>query len=600
MPLTTLDPQIDPAVPATHEPQVAPVQLTFTEVGHGYRPGRGLLYSVVAHEIAVFSIFFLSFSYRYVHHPRPADLTQVIDLSNPKQVIYLPTLGGGSEGNGQAGGGPEVSPKVSSAAPARSSKGLSYPGPQPILSDPPKPTNRVQTVLQPALVNPPILKQFTPLPNTVLMANAGPLPLDVRANKPAPVFQPEPMKAIEPPKLKLPASKLPELMASQPDLPVFQPAATPPVETPKLALPANPPQTVAPLAVRKPPKRAARTNEKPVEPPKLEQVSPVPTRGTDLQNLVALSPMPAPPGPPPKLPAGEARGRFAISPEANVTSSQPEPGAKLGGLPSAAPGIGSQTAAVVGNAAGQIVVGAGNGGVGTGTGSGSGSGNGGAGTGAGRGSGVGSGLGEGAGHSSGSGTGAGAGHGGGSFPGITIQGSGSGTGTAGKPTWHVVPQTAYGMTVVSTANSGGGLPDFGIFAEEKVYTVYLDMRQTVEDPAASWTLEYAPLPTAGDANAGRSSSRRLEGLTPPFPVSKEAPQFPAELVERYRGRMIVVYAIMDTRGRLGQMLVVQSPDDRLTRRIVETLNKWVFRPAELKGQPVSVKVLLGIPLGLDE
>src|SRR5229473_2584571 len=309
MPLLTLDPQIDPAVPATTpEPQLAPVQLTFTEVGHGYRPGRGLLYSVIAHEIALFSIFFLSFSYRYVHHPRPPDLTQVIDLTNPKQVIYLPTLGGGSEGNGQAGGGPEVSPKVSSAAPARSSKGLSYPGPQPILSDPPKPTNRVQTVLQPALVNPPILKQFTPLPNTVLMANAGPPPLDVRANKPVPVFHPEPMKAIEPPKLKLPASKPPELIASQPDLPVFQPAATLPVETPKLALPANPPQTVAPLAVRKSPKRAAKTNEKQIEPPKLEQVSPVPTRGTDLQNLVALSPMPAPPGPPPKLPAGEARG----------------------------------------------------------------------------------------------------------------------------------------------------------------------------------------------------------------------------------------------------------------------------------------------------
>src|SRR3989442_9997919 len=163
MPLTTLDPQIDPAVPATPEPQIAPVQLTFTEVGHGYRPGRGLLYSVIAHEIALFSIFFLSFSYRYVHHPRPPDLTQVIDLTNPKQVIYLPTLGGGSEGNGQAGGSPQGSPQVSSGAPARSSKGVGYPGPQPILSDPPKPTNRGRTLPHPAQGEPPTLYQFTPL-----------------------------------------------------------------------------------------------------------------------------------------------------------------------------------------------------------------------------------------------------------------------------------------------------------------------------------------------------------------------------------------------------------------------------------------------------
>src|SRR3989442_5740973 len=152
MPLITLDPQIDPAVPASPEPQIAPVQLTFTEVGHGYRPGRGLLYSGIAHEIAVFSIFFLSFSYRYVHHPRPAELTQVIDLSNPKQVIYLPTLGGGSEGNGQAGGGPEGSPKGSSAAPAHSSKGLSYTGPQPNLFHPPKTTHPVPAVRPPAPV----------------------------------------------------------------------------------------------------------------------------------------------------------------------------------------------------------------------------------------------------------------------------------------------------------------------------------------------------------------------------------------------------------------------------------------------------------------
>src|SRR5229473_7436772 len=101
MPLLTLDPQIDPAVPATTpEPQLASVQLTFTEVGHGYRPGRGLLYSVIAHEIALFSIFFLSFSYRYVYHPRPPDLTQVFDFPNRNQLISLPTLGGAGEGTG--------------------------------------------------------------------------------------------------------------------------------------------------------------------------------------------------------------------------------------------------------------------------------------------------------------------------------------------------------------------------------------------------------------------------------------------------------------------------------------------------------------------
>ena len=32
------------------------------------------------------------------------------------------------------------------------------------------------------------------------------------------------------------------------------------------------------------------------------------------------------------------------------------------------------------------------------------------------------------------------------------------------------------MTITSTASSGGGLPDVGVFRNEKVYTVYLDMQ----------------------------------------------------------------------------------------------------------------------------
>jgi len=39
----------------------------------------------------------------------------------------------------------------------------------------------------------------------------------------------------------------------------------------------------------------------------------------------------------------------------------------------------------------------------------------------------------------------------------------------------------------------------------------------------------------------------------------------------------------------------QTPDVRLSDPIVQAFNKWVFRPAQLNNQPVSVKVLVGIP-----
>ena len=52
------------------------------------------------------------------------------------------------------------------------------------------------------------------------------------------------------------------------------------------------------------------------------------------------------------------------------------------------------------------------------------------------------------------------------------------------------------MTIASTAESGGGLPDLGVFAKEKVYTVFLDMRVNSGDRTPSWTLQYARLRSA--------------------------------------------------------------------------------------------------------
>ncbi len=596
MDLLSLD--VEPEVsereqPQPEPPRPAPLPLTFHEVNHGYRPGWGLACSAVAHEIAFFGLLFLSIIYSRIVPPWPPELTRVIDLSNPTEVVYLPSLGGGSEGNGQPGGEPGSARPVPSAKPARSSKGFSYPGPQPIVSDPPKANNSIQTILRPALKNPPVLQPLIPLPNIVQMANTAPPALDVTAIQPA--------------------------------MPAFHPAVTPPIEPPKLTLPASDPQNLPLLsAVAEPPLPVPSMVEKPRE-PRPEEVSTLPVRGTDRQSLLALSPVPAPPELSEKIPLGEARGRFAISTEPSVAAPGLGPGSKAEGVPSVAAAIGSQEGAGAGNAAAEVALGSGSSGQGSthgvgggtgngmgkgkgsvdggaGTGMGKGSGRGGTGTNSGRGSGTGSGFGEGPGHSSGSGSGAGSGPSRGAFPGITIQRGGSATGGAGSLRPTPAPrQTSYGMTIVSTASSGGGLAEMGVFSNEKVYTVFLDMRLTVEDPAPSWTLQYALLRQPGaDAGTGSGVTRSQQRLAPPFPVVKEMPQLPAELVHKYSHRLVVVYAIMDTDGKLEQVSVKQSPDARLIAPVLEALQKWVFRPAELNGQPVSLKILLGIPLSPPE
>jgi hypothetical protein len=155
--------------------------------------------------------------------------------------------------------------------------------------------------------------------------------------------------------------------------------------------------------------------------------------------------------------------------------------------------------------------------------------------------------------------------------------------------------------IVATGSSGGGLADFGVFFGEQVYTVYIDMRQTTDDPAPSWVMQYALLhEAAAQASAAGKSGQNQQGLVPPFPVVKESPQLPTGLVFRYLHRMMVVYAIINAEGKIERVHVLQTPNIELKKPLLEALGKWVFRPAELNGEAVSVKALLGIPLSLPE
>src|SRR5204862_3603582 len=381
MPLLSLEDEVRSEIAHILDPS-RPVffRFSFEEVKAGHRPGWPLAYSFILHELAIIAVVLLSIVASRFH---PIKDAESLKLNPTDQVIYLPVLGGGSEGNGHEGGlSGEVEPK-SAPAPARASKGSTYPGPQPILSQPPRPDNTQQTLLQPRLKLPPLIRDFVPLPNIVQMANAAPAPLDIRKNKSSITHAP---KLIEPPKLKLPAARL-RVTPMQPDLPEFHPAEIDSREAPKLAMPVNAPEEPAPLKVQK--EQVAKKAEKAVQPPRAEQVASAASRGKDLQTLIALSPTPAPIGPPPQVPAAEARARFGVSPAANTSSAQTAVGSKAQGTTGPA-AIGTQANAAAGNKGDEIVIGAGNGsggtaaagggGVGTRLGSGRGSGKGGTGT----------------------------------------------------------------------------------------------------------------------------------------------------------------------------------------------------------------------------
>ncbi len=612
---------------------VKPLDGEFSEVTQGASPGRGLLYSVLLHEVAIFAILLVPMRFRQERKFYEVERWLRADT---KLTYMLPMIGGGHEGGGRPGGkSGGGSPKKGGGgeSPAPRKGGLVYPGPQPIVSNPPNPTNRIQTILQPDLPKAPELKVPLPLPNVVLVKRGlpAPPPLVPKVN----MAELPPVRLPEAPKLRADL-RAPQLSYSLPVHPM-----APPPEPPKLALP---PPTPEPRKVDLPfvpkvpnlPAEALRAGAPPAEAPDL--ALPSGAGGNDDRTLLALSPTPGAPGGPLDVPPGEAHGQFAIGPEPNLrgdpahpgpgTDSGTDTGAATSGTGKGAGGNGSGDSGSgagtgAGDGAGGTGTGSGGGtgsgiGPGSGTGSGSGSGTGsgsgingtgggGTGSGTGTGSGSGPGRGHGTGEGSGTGSGSGSGSGSGPFTGISIAGgsgtSGAAKGTSTTQTVQPGPRPSYGLTIVATAASGGGLRDYGIFRNESVFTVYIPMTHSPE-PAPSWTLQYALL--RGPAGNGStvtlasngSALQMQEHIVPPFPIDKENPTFPEEIVARNLTRMMVVYAEITDEGKISNPRIIQSPNPLLNQPLLETLKKWTFRPAEMNGQPVPVKALIGIPLSL--
>ena len=307
--------------------------------------------------------------------------------------------------------------------------------------------------------------------------------------------------------------------------------------------PVAPPQSIARLDV---PLTSNGTAPRPPAPP------------TDTtQSLLALSPTPARRDQPAVVPAGEARGRFAISPDPNLSFPGTEPGSRGAATTSAAGGPNISTAK---NDGPSISINTG---------------------------------------------GANAGAGANAFPGITIL-SAAETAAAGRnstptnsqPDADAQPlQTSYNMTLLAPGSSGGGLPDFGVFTSELVHTVYLDMRRTIREKPLSWTVEFGiPQREGTPENERQTRLDTLQDTVLPFPIFKERPALPEAVVRRNTGRMVIVYAVITAEGKVEQLSIKDSPDSLLNEPVLSAMRKWTFRPARRDGQVVPAKMLLGIPV----
>src|SRR5215469_5738633 len=323
---------------------------TFATFKFGYVPTRGLLYSSIGHELALLALF-LMFTYA-LPALRPQKL--LAQPNSKDYLVYLPEIGGGSEGQ-KSPASSQSTPQSPSAAPARVSRGFAYPAPQAILSDPPNPTNAFQTVQRPLLVHPEPIRKLVPLPNIVQYAETR-LPADLIAPKaavPKLTETPKPIRVKQDSlthrnaKFKVPVTDAPQIVAKA-EMPKLPAAEEPLPEAPKIE--PQPKQEDQLREVEKPsPKplkvtaeKRAEKPEKEVAPPSPAQVARMEMHGKAKEPLLALSPMPLPQGANVKVPDGEARGRFALAPSGTLNPNTLNPG-KIKGPISTSPGTGQDT-----------------------------------------------------------------------------------------------------------------------------------------------------------------------------------------------------------------------------------------------------------------
>ena len=528
-----------------------------TELDPTSMPARGLLYSVLVH--GLFAVVVINVPWDY-WLPREVHLVTAQSTIREHEVLLLPSLepmGSDSAASSRHSRVTNKQQDLASSYNAKAIQGVVYKGPQLIVSYPPHPDNIIQTVQQPDLVAKPKLPAPLPLPPMVSFA------------PPRPVLAPQPPQPT--PEVTHESVSVPVLAAE----PVSFSQQQPRVEAPKLPFP---------TASATDALHTAASTPMPVLKPKIERASPSTQSGNAEHNILVAN---AIPGQESKsaLPPGELHGSFTVSPEGTSTATRlAGGGADSKGAPGMANATGTGAGPYAGNGSKSSAS------VSPGVDAGSIHG----------GKEVGNGVGPGL-HVSGSGSGTGTGSGRSPFPSITIQGGTSSSGRSAASTTVSVttqPQTSYGITIVASGASGGGFKDFGVFRNEASYTVYLDMAD-IGASGSNWTLQYAldsrraPSRTPNSSDPAKHPQRSLSS---PYALVKTLPHFPREAARRGRGGTIVVLGVIGLQGELEDLQIMQSPEPGLNPFLLASLKNWKFRPAEVDGARVSVKVLLGIPV----
>jgi len=134
-----------------------------------------------------------------------------------------------------------------------------------------------------------------------------------------------------------------------------------------------------------------------------------------------------------------------------------------------------------------------------------------------------------------------------------------------------------------------------VFGDRRVYSLTLNM-PNLNSAGGSWIVRFAernapPSPRPGSGE----SAVPAPALSAPLAVHKVDPAYPIELMRENVAGTVVLYAVIQADGSVGQVRVLDSVDERLDLYASQALARWEFRPATKDGSPVDVEATFRIP-----
>jgi len=126
--------------------------------------------------------------------------------------------------------------------------------------------------------------------------------------------------------------------------------------------------------------------------------------------------------------------------------------------------------------------------------------------------------------------------------------------------------------------------DRQVFGDRRPFGTTLNM-PNLNSSTGSWIMHFAEL-QAGDKNGD---------LLQPLPTEKSDPGYPLELIRANVHGTVTLYAVIHADGRIDDIRVLSSPDDRLDAWATSALAHWKFLPALRAGKPVPIEAVVEIP-----